>query len=188
MSELLKFLINVFSHSPKEESDSLRKEIAKLELSGVETAGRLGALEKAVGVLGTKSEKKRFSWTQFLISTLIAIIGVGVSAWVAYIQNREHHDLVARVLKATFVTTPMNNGYPELYVDIGLINRGNQAEIIRRIFVQTTCLSPFSILLLENPTSQTVYSAETSSALVVCTKILRMISAWFPRLIRPMST
>ena len=144
MSELLKFLAKLFSYPPKEESDSLRKEITKLEIKGVETAGRLGALEKAVGVLEAKSEKKAFSWTQFLISTLIAIIGVGVSAWVAYIQNREHHDLVAKVLKIGFLPAGLRGQNGELYVDIGVVNRGNQAEIIRRLFLQISGTGEYS--------------------------------------------
>jgi hypothetical protein len=64
------------------------------------------------------------------ISSLALLVSTG------YLRPHEEHDVVARMLKLTFVTASLSSTTnSELYLDLALINRGNQTEIIRNAFV-----------------------------------------------------
>lgn len=85
-------------------------------------------LTSRVVVLPAK-EKKKFSVLS-VIPIVISCIALSVSITVAYLQNRVHHDLAARVVRATLSILEQPT---ELYVETAVVNRGNQSEIIREI-------------------------------------------------------
>jgi len=67
-------------------------------------------------------------------AAISAAAAITNAAWITY-QRNPHHDVTARILKSNFVlrgySSEDTNGL--VYIDLALINNGNQSEIIRRV-------------------------------------------------------
>jgi hypothetical protein len=76
-----------------------------------------------------KEKKPRFQVLPTL-SLILSAIALSISTRVAYIQYWPHNEVVARAINFSFM--PGNgNTDPDISVDVAVVNRGNQAEIIR---------------------------------------------------------
>lgn len=88
------------------------------------------------------------TWLKFilvvlpLVAVLISLCSLGVSCTslrysMGYTRQYEDHDVVARVLgvKAVLKGWSATSTNAELTVDVAIINRGNQTEIIREAFL-----------------------------------------------------
>ena len=85
-----------------------------------------------------KSKTSKLAITSLVVALISLVFTVISNSYnLGFIRQREDHDVVARVVKATFVTKGFSvtdtNG--ELYVELAVINRGNQTEIIRDAFL-----------------------------------------------------
>jgi len=78
--------------------------------------------------------KRSFPWqaSSNIITTLISIAALFVAFWFPYLDKRENHELVARALDPQF-QPGTNSNDAVFYVELALINRGNQSEIVRAV-------------------------------------------------------
>jgi hypothetical protein len=83
---------------------------------------------------------------------LVSMASLGVSFWslrysMGYARPHEDHDLVARVLGVSALTKGFSsiNTNGELTVDVAVINRGNQKEIVREAFLCYSDTNNFAV-------------------------------------------
>lgn len=109
-----------------------------------------------------------FAW-KFLWSAKGAALIAWVSLFVAgltylhetgHIRSAEDHDVVARVIQVVPILEGYTDEAPHLRVDVAFINRGNQTEIIRDVFL---CYSPTNDFWTSGASSSVVVDGPDSN-------------------------